>query len=95
MTMSYGEVAKIIKEQIKRKGYDFEERKSTSTNSIYYKVYTTNASILFRVADHSTKSSVITLRIDRKINANIVKGFVENRIKGLGKRTLKSFLNIY
>ena len=52
--MKINEVKQIIEEQIKRKGYRLEERKSASTGSWYFKIYSAEVSLLFRVSDHKT-----------------------------------------
>ena len=62
--MSYEQVAQMIFKEAKKAGYVVEERKSVSTNSIYYTIHSGKCSLMFRVSDHSTNSNVITLRID-------------------------------
>ncbi len=92
--MTYQQVANIIFREAKKAGYVVEERKSISTNSVYYKLANNTCSLLFRVSDHNTRSNVITLRIDRKSTDKTAENFIKNRIKDLGYRTVKTVLGI-
>lgn len=92
--MTINEIKNIVKQYTDRKGYVLEERKSVSTGSWYFKIYCGESSLLFRVADHKTKSSVITLRLDHKISRDSVERFVKNRCDELGYRHLKSILGV-
>ena len=92
--MKYEQVAQIIYREAKRAGYVVEERKSVSTNSMYYTLHAGNYSLMFRVSDHKTPSNVITLRIDHKSTEKTAENFVKNRIKDLGYRVVKGVLGI-
>ncbi len=92
--MTYEQVAQIVFKEAKRAGYVVEERRSVSTQSVYYTLINGKYSLLFRVSDHKTCSRVITLRIDHKSTAKTAESFVKNRIKDLGYRTLKMELGI-
>lgn len=92
--MSYEQVAQMIFKEAKKAGYVVEERKSVSTNSVYYTIHSGKCSLMFRVSDHSTNSNVITLRIDRKSSSKTAESFVKNRMKDLGYRELKLSLGL-
>ena len=92
--MTYGQVAQMIFKEAKKAGYKVEERKSVSTNSMYYTLYGDKCSLLFRISDHGTKSNVITLRIDRRSANKTAESFIKNRIKVLGYRELKESLGL-
>ena len=59
--MEINEIKQIIEKHVKRKGYRLEERKSTSTGSWYFKIYSAEVSLLFRVSDHKTKKDNVSL----------------------------------
>ena len=90
--MNINEIRNIIQKQARTRGYRLEERKSVSTDSWYFKIYHGEDSLLFRVANHKTASSVITLRTDHKISREAVERFVRNRCDELGYRHLNSVL---
>lgn len=92
--MKINEIKQIIRQQVKNKGYELEERKSTSTNSWYFKIYSGDCSLMFRVSDHYTKSDVITLRLDKKLSAKSVAGFINNRCQDLSSRKVKQLLGL-
>jgi len=90
--MTLNHVDAIVTQALKKSGYTSERRESVSTNSIYYKIYSSSGcDLMFRVADHSTKSDVITLRVDKKLTEQSIKNFVSNRVADLGHRALKKF----
>lgn len=90
--MTITEIKKILEKEINQKGYSLEERKSTSTDSWYFKIYSGAYSLMFRVANHKTKANITTLRLDKKVNRQQVEQFAANRCKDLSKRVVKSFL---
>lgn len=92
--ISYDQVSQIVFKEAKKAGYVVEERKSVSTSSVYYTVSSGKYSLLFRIADHKTKSNVITFRIDHKSSIGNLENFVKNRIKDLGYRKLKAVLGM-
>ena len=92
--MKINEVKQIIEEQIKRKGYRLEERKSSSTGSWYFKIYSAEVSLLFRVSDHKTKKDIITLRVDHKLTRDAIIRFTNNRCEDLSYRRVKTLLGI-
>lgn len=92
--MSYNETLTIIRQELKKSGYRYEERNSISTDSIYFKIYSGDQSLLFRVADHNTNKDVITLRVDHRTNEKIVRNFIRNRIDNLSYRVVKSHLGM-
>ena len=87
-------IRNIIKQKVAQKGYSLEERKSSSTNSWYFKIISGNYSLLFRVSDHKTGTKVITLRVDKNTNYKTVERFIENRCNDLSSRIVKSVLGI-
>ena len=87
-------IRNIIKQKINQKGYVLEERKSSSTDSWYFKIISGNYSLLFRVSDHRTGSKVVTLRVDKNTNYKVVERFIDNRCYDLGARVVKSSLGI-
>lgn len=92
--MNIDVIRQILKRKVEQKGYVFEERKSSSTNSWYFKVSSGEFSLLFRVSDHKTKANVMTLRYDKKTNFKSVEAFIDNRCNDLGRRIVKSVLGI-
>ena len=92
--MKINEVKQIIEEQIKRKGYRLEERKSSSTGSWYFKIYSAEVSLLFRVSDHKTKKDIITLRVDHKLTRDAIIRFTNNRCEDLSYRRVKILLGM-
>ena len=94
IAMNINEIRNIIQKQARTRGYRLEERKSVSTDSWYFKIYHGEDSLLFRVANHKTTSSVITLRTDHKISREAVERFARNRCDELGYRHLKSVLGV-
>lgn len=92
--MKIEDVTRIIKKQVAQKGYVLEERKSVSTDSWYFKIYSGDCSLLFRISDHKTKSDIITLRLDKKTTQKTVEGFIINRCKDLSDRKLKMLLGL-
>lgn len=92
--ISYAQVSQIVFKEAKKAGYVVEERKSVTTSSVYYTVKSDTCSLLFRVADHKTRSNVITFRVDYKSTLTNLENFVKNRMKDLGHRRLKLALGI-
>lgn len=87
--MNFAEITRIIRKEVAKKGYELEERKSTTTNSWYFKIYSGKVSLMFRLSDHNTAKDVITLRTDKKITPKSVEGFVQNRCRDLSDRKMK------
>ena len=77
--MQINDIKRIMKQEVEKKGYILEERKSTTTNSWYFKICAGKQSLMFRVSDHQTKADLITLRIDKHITEKSVVGFIDNR----------------
>ena len=92
--MEMENIAKIIRAEVNKKGYNLEERKSVSTDSWYFKIYDEKYSLLFRLSDHNTKKDVVTLRVDKKLTQKAVQTFIQNRCNDLSKRRLKGLLGI-
>lgn len=92
--MEMENIARIIRTEVNKKGYNLEERKSVSTDSWYFKIYDEKFSLLFRLSDHNTKKDVITLRVDKKLTQKTVQTFIQNRCNDLSKRRLKGLLGI-
>ncbi|MBO7735535.1 MAG: hypothetical protein J6S67_23420 [Methanobrevibacter sp.] len=90
--MSMNEITRIIRAEVNKQGYNLEERESNSSSSKYFKLYFDDTSLLFRVADHATKSNIMTLRIDKKTTAKSVEGFITNRCRDLGIRRMRELL---
>ena len=91
--MSINDIRDIVIKQATSRGYRCEERKSSSTDSWYFKIYSIDTSLLFRVSNHTTRKNVITLRTDRKMRREDVLRFVNNRLDDLSFRRVKSLLN--
>lgn len=87
-------IRSMAKQIIQRKGYEFEERKSSSSNSWYFKIKSGEYSLLFRVSDHKTGSNVITLRVDKNTNYKVVERFIGNRCEDLSARVVKAALGM-
>lgn len=92
--MNAAEIIKIIEKTVDKKGYDLKERKSVSTDSMYFEISSGKYSLLFRISDHATRKDVITLRTDLKLTPEKVEGFVRNRCRDLSDRKLKGILGI-
>ena len=92
--MSYEQISAIVFKEAEAFGYKVTERRSLSTNSVYYTIYAGKVKLMFRVSDHGTNKNVITLRIDHKNVSKIAVSFVKNRIKDLRYRNLKSVLGM-
>lgn len=92
--MEMENIAKIIRTEVNKKGYVLEERKSTSTNSWYFKIYDEKYSLLFRLSDHDTYKDVVTLRVDKKLTQQKVQSFIQNRCSDLSRRRLKGLLGL-
>lgn len=92
--MNMETVRLIIKKEVQRIGYELEERKSTTSDSWYYKISNGTESLMFRISDHKTKSNVVTFRVDKKTDMVKLLGFIHNRCDGLSKRTLKKALGL-
>lgn len=87
-------IRQIVRQRVAQKGYILEERKSSTTDSWYFKIISGEYSLLFRISDHKTKTNVITLRVDKGTNYKVVERFVDNRCNDLGSRIVKSALGM-
>lgn len=87
-------VTQTVKRIVEKKGYTLEVRKSTSTDSWYYKIYCGEYSLMFRISDHATYKDVITLRLDKVKNQVNLERFINNRCHDLSDRILKEELGI-
>lgn len=92
--MKINDIRRVIRNEVQKKGYGLEERQSVSTNSWYFKIYSGDTSLMFRVADHRTKTDVITLRVDKNFSTQSVIGFVRNRCQDLSNRRLRMLLGM-
>ena len=94
--MQINEIKKIIQKEVEKRGYICEERKSISTDSWYFSISKPDHSVklLFRVANHKATKGVKTLRIDHKINQEVVERFVINCCKDLSRRVIKNLLGM-
>lgn len=92
--MNIHEIKNIINRQVTKRGYRLEERPSTSSNSWYFKIYSSDTDMLFRVSDHKTKSNIVTLRFDKCTSPKNVESFVNNRCQDLSDRRLKKLLGV-
>lgn len=80
--------------ELKKSGYCFEETKSKTTNSVYYKLFSATNNLIFRISDHNTGTKIITFRIDCSNDFNNLIRFVQKRIKDLSYRSTKQLLGI-
>lgn len=87
-------IRKAVKAAAQRRGYGLEERKSSSTNSWYFKITSGDESLLFRISDHKTETNVITLRLDKKTSYKNIISFIDNRCNDLSTRIIKKALGI-
>ena len=95
--MNYQAISNIVIPELKKSGYRYEEIKSVSTSSIYYKIYSGDESLLFRISDHKTSKDIKTFRIDvgtDKKNSTKLVLFVKNRIADLSYRKVRSYLGM-
>ena len=82
----------IIRRELKKSGYEINERKSLTSNSVYFCIKGSSESqLLFRVSDHGTQKNIVTLRVDMAKSEKEIIGFVKNRIMGTQKRALRNF----
>lgn len=79
----------IVKEVASRKGYSLQIMESKSTDSVYFKLFYNDSSLIFRVSDHHGKSNIKTLRVDKKTTKKSVEGFIDNRCRDLGRRSVE------
>lgn len=92
--MTYETISKIIFKEVEALGYRVTERKSVSTNSVYYTLFSSKSQLMFRVSDHKTDKNIVTLRVDQKgVEKNAIH-FIRNRIKDLQYRNLKAVLGM-
>lgn len=87
-------VRTLVKKKAAQKGYTLEERKSSTTNSWYFKISSGEYSLLFRVSDHKTGANVTTFRIDKNTKFKAAERFVDNRCNDLGTRVVKTALGM-
>ena len=93
--MNINEIKQIVVAQATKLGYKCEDRKSSSTDSWYFKLYASqDVSLLFRVSNHTTQKNIITLRVDKGITRKDVERFVANRCRDLSYRKVKRILGI-
>lgn len=86
----------IIRRELKKSGYEVSERKSLTSNSVYFCIKGSgNTQLMFRVSDHNTQKNVVTLRVDMTKSEKEIVGFVKNRIMGTQKRALRHFYGMY
>lgn len=92
--MNSAEITRIIRQEVRKKGYELKERQSVSTTSQYFEIRSGAYSLLFRIADHATHADVITLRVDKKVTPRSVEGFIRNRCRDLSDRKMKGILGL-
>lgn len=88
-------VRDIIKQELNRARMKYREIESKETESIYYKLYLENTSMLFRISDHPTKKDVSTLRFDYKTSEDNIRRYARNRIKDAKSREMVAFFNSF
>ena len=99
-TINYPKIIEIVTAEISRKGYRYEEDHSLTTNSIYFRIYSGDEFLAFRISDHKprpseTHANLITFRTD--INGNdyeALRRFVQKRIQDLSYRRVRSLLGM-
>lgn len=94
MTTNIETIRKAVRTAAQKRGYELEERKSSTTNSWYFKISTGDESLLFRISDHKTETNVITLRLDKKTSYKNIVGFIDNRCNDLSARVIKKALGL-
>lgn len=94
--MTIEQVTKILRDGAERRGYIIEERPSSSTSSRYFKLFSGDTSLMFRVADHKARpdANVITLRLDKKNTPQGVERFIANRCADLSYRRTRELLGM-
>ena len=89
--MTKEQIKSIMKKEVIRKGYVYKECDSKSTGSFYFTISCGLESLHFRISDHATKKNIITIRTDKKMTEQSLRGFINNRIDGLRRRVLNEF----
>ena len=92
--MQINDVKAIIIKRLRAKGVPYDDRLSLTSSSVYFTIYSGSTSLMFRISDHSTKASIITLRTDKKLTTESVIRFVDNRCHDLSYRHVKDILGI-
>ena len=93
--MTKNGVRDIIKQELNRAHMDYREIESKETESVYYKLYLGNTSMLFRISDHPTKKDVSTLRFDHKTSEDNIRRYARNRIKDAKAREVGALLDSF
>ena len=93
--MTKNGVRDTIRQELNRAHVDYREIESKETESVYYKLYLGNTSMLFRISDHPTKKDVSTLRFDHKTSEENVRRYTRNRIKDAKSREVKAIFNSF
>ena len=93
--MTKNGVRDIIKQELNKARMNYREIESKETESVYYKLYLGNTSMLFRISDHSTKKDVSTLRFDHKTSEDNVRRYTRNRIRDAKSREVKAIFNSF
>lgn len=93
--MTKNGVREIIKQELNKARMDYREIESKETESVYYKLYLRNTSMLFRISDHPTKKDVSTLRFDHRTSEDNVRRYTRNRIRDAKSRELNALLDSF
>lgn len=93
--MTKNGVREIIKQELNKARMDYREIESKETESVYYKLYLRNTSMLFRISDHPTKKDVSTLRFDHRTSEDNVRRYTRNRIRDAKSRELNVLLDSF
>ena len=91
--MTKNGVKDIIKQELNKAKVRYEEINSKETESVYYKIYFDNSSMLFRISDHPTKKDVSTLRFDYRTKEDNVRRYARNRIRDAKQREVGAVLD--
>lgn len=92
--MTMYEAEKIIEKLAENKGLIWEKRKSITSSSLYYTLFLGKSSLMFRVSDHPTRDSIVTLRTDCGAGYKNISDFMEARYKELSRRSLDELLGL-
>lgn len=93
--MTKNGVRDIIKQELNKAKMNYKEIESKETESIYYKIYFGNSSMIFRISDHPTKKDVSTFRFDYKTSAENIRRYARNRINDAKAREVGAVLDSF
>jgi len=93
--MTKNGVRDIIKQELNKARMDYREIESKETESVYYKIYLGNTTMIFRISDHPTGKDISTFRFDHKTSADNIRRYARNRIEDARVREVRAVLGTF